>query len=338
MRLKLKPRPPFDFHLTARHMYILPPARFSNATFIRVLRLRSDKLVKLSITSKGTVEEPELLVFIDSSSRVDENDEREIEEKVSFMFSLNDDLSEFYSLADRDPILKYGKEDLYGLKIQTTPTFFEGMIIGFCLVWASFQRAVKMIDGLVRKFGLKMGEDYAFPSAKELAKARLDELKELKLGFRAERVKWLSTQVAEGKLDLERWPSLPTERLREHLMEIKWVGPWLAEATLLWRLKRPDAFPIDVWSAKIFKAFFPEIKDESISRIKEFAEQRWGAYRGLGFYYLMCDIGKLSKRLNIVLDERFNRTARALAFLRKNVNIIKEDRKRNDNKNSFYQF
>jgi 3-methyladenine DNA glycosylase/8-oxoguanine DNA glycosylase len=221
------------------------------------------------------------------------------------MFSLNDDLSEFYSLADRDPILKYAKEDLYGLKIQTTPTFFEGMIIGFCMVWTSFQRAVKMIDGLVRKFGLKMGEDYAFPSAKELAKAELDELKELKLGFRAERVKSLSTQVAEGKLDLERLSSLPTERLREHLMEIKWVGPWLAEATLLWRLKRPDAFPIDVWSAKIFKAFFPEIKDESLDGIRKFAEQRWENYRGFAFYYLMCDQQKLSKRLNIVLDEKW---------------------------------
>ena len=301
----LRPRPPFDFRLTATHMYVLPPAKFSNATFTRVLRLRSDKLVRLSITSRGTVDEPKLSVLIDSSSTVDENDEKEIEETVSFMFSLNDDLSEFYSLADRDPILKYAKEDLYGLKIQTTPTFFEGMIIGFCMVWASFQRAVKMIDGLVRKFGLKMGEDYAFPSAKELAKASLDELKELKLGFRAERVKWLSTQVAEGKLDLERLPSLPTERLREHLMEIKWVGPWLAEATLLWRLKRPDAFPIDVWSARIFRAFFPEVKDESTEGIRKFAEQRWKNYRGFAFYYLMCDREKLSKRLNIVLDEKW---------------------------------
>ncbi|MDH4221701.1 MAG: hypothetical protein OEV19_03075 [Candidatus Bathyarchaeota archaeon] len=305
MQLELKPRVPFDFRLTATHMYVLPPAKFSNGTFIRVLRLRSDKLVKLSITSWGNVNEPRLSVLIDSPFEVDKKDEKEIEEKVSFMFSLDDDLSGFYSLADEDHILKYAKEDLYGLKIQTTPTFFEGMIIGFCIVWTSFQRAVKMINGLVGKFGSRMGEDYAFPSAKELAKARLDELKELKLGFRAERVKWLSTQVSEGKLDLERLPSLPTEKLREHLMEIKWVGPWLAEATLLWRLKRPDAFPIDVWSAKIFKAFFPEIKDESTEGIRKFAEQRWENYRGFAFYYLMCDQEKLSKRLNIVLDEKW---------------------------------
>ena len=305
MELRLIPIPPFDFRLTATHMYVLPPAKYSNGTLIRVLMLRTGKLVKLSITSKGTVNEPELSVLINSSSRIDENDKEEIVEKVSFMFSLDDDLSGFYSLADEDSVLKFAKEDLYGLKIQTAPTFFEGMIIGFCLVWTSFQRAVKMIDGLVRKFGPRLGEHYAFPSAKELAEAGLDELRELKLGFRAERIKWLSAQVAEGKMDLERLTSLPTEKLREHLMKIKWVGPWLAEGTLLWRLKRPDAFPIDVWSAKIFKAFFPEVKDESPDGIRKFAEQRWGGYRGLGFYYLICDRWKLSERLNIVLDEKW---------------------------------
>lgn len=300
-QLTLKARPPFDFHLTSTKMYVLPPAKYSNGSFSRVLRLKSDKLVKLSITSKGTVDEPELSVLVDSPSVINRNDEREIAEKVSFMFSLDDDLSGFYSLSDGDPILKYAIEDLYGLKIQTTPTFFEGMIIGFCLVWTSFQRAVRMIDGLVRGYGTKLGKDYAFPSAKELAKASLNDLKELKLGFKAERVKWLSTQVAQGELDLEILSSLPTQELRERLMRIRWVGPWLAEGTLLWRLKRSAAFPIDVWSAKVFRAFFPELKDASLDGIREFAEERWGDFRGLAFYYLMCGREKLSKRLNIDL-------------------------------------
>ncbi|MBE0512951.1 DNA-3-methyladenine glycosylase 2 family protein, partial [Candidatus Bathyarchaeota archaeon] len=246
-----------------------------------------------------------LSVFTHSHSDLNKTDEKEIEEKISIMFSLDHDLDEFYSLANEDPVLRHAKNDLYGLKIQTSPTFFEGMIIGFCLVWTSFQRAVGMIDGLVREFGLRFGAEYGFPLAKELAKASVDKLKELRLGFRAERIKWFSMQVVEGKLDLERLTSLPTKILREELMKIKWVGPWLAEGTLLWRLKRTDAFPIDVWSTKIFKAFFPEIRNESVDGIREFAEHRWRNYRGLAYYYLMCDREKLSKRLNIVLDEKW---------------------------------
>jgi len=70
-------------------------------------------------------------------------------------------------------------------------------------------------------------------------------------------------------------------------------------------IKRPDAFPIDVWSARIFKAFFPQVKDESLDGIREFAKKRWRGYRGLAFYYLMCDREKLSKRLSIALDEKW---------------------------------
>lgn len=305
MELALKPIPPFDFHLTSTHMYVLPPAKYSNGVFTRVLRLGSDKLVRVSIASKGTVDKPKLSVFTNSHSDLDKTDEKEIAEKISFMFSLYEDLAEFYSIANEDPVLRHAKNDLYGLKIQTSPTFFEGMIIGFCLVWASFQRAVNMIDGLVREFGPRLGVEYAFPSAKELVKASVDKLKELRLGFRAERIKWFSTQVVEGKLDLERLTSLSTEILRAELMKIKWVGPWLAEGTLLWRLKRTDAFPIDLWSAKIFRAFFPEIRNGSIDQIREFAEHRWGNHRGLAYYYLVCGREKLSKRLNIVLDEKW---------------------------------
>ena len=305
MELKLRPRPPFDFRLTATHMYVLPPAKYSNGMFSRVLRLRSDKLVKLSIISKGTADEPELSVLIDSPLGVSRSNEKEIADKVSFMFSVDDDLRKFYSIIEEDPVLKYAKEDLYGLKIQTAPTFFEGIVIGFCLVWTSFQRAVRMIDGLVRNFGPRMGEEYAFPSAKELARASIDELKGLKLGFRAERIKWLSTQVAQGKLDLETLPSLSTKELREHLMRIKWVGPNTAEGLLLWRFKKYDAFPIDVWSVRIISSFYPEIKGKSPEEIKKFAKEHWGDYRGLAYYYLMCGREKLSKRLNIVLDEKW---------------------------------
>ena len=299
IELKLKPKPPFDFHLTVTHMFVLPPAKYSNGIFTRVLRLESGKLVKLSIMSKGTVNEPKLSVSIESPSGLNKEDEKEILKKVSFMFSLDEDLSEFYSLADKDSVLRQAKNDLYGLKIQTSPCLFEGMTVGFCLVWTSFQRAVAMIEQLVKEFGQQIDKEFAFPRAEELSKASISKLKKLKLGFRAERIKWLSIQVAQGKLDLGRFPSLPTEILKEELVKIKWVGPWLAEGIMLWRMKRSEAFPLDVWSAKIFRAFFPEIRSQSIEEIAEFARHRWGKYRGLAYYYLMCDREELLKKFNL---------------------------------------
>jgi len=301
LELMLKPKPPFDFDLTAKHMYVLPPSNYSGGVYVRAMKLSSGKVVRLSISSEGTVERPQLAVLIESDSEMGEADQREITEKVTFMFSLQEDLEEFYPLIEEDPVLKYAKEDLYGLKIQTTPAFFEGMIIGFCSQWVSFSRAVKMMDKLIERFGERKERDYLFPSPEALAEATISELKECGLGFRAERVKWLSTQVAEEEVDLEGLISLPDEQVREQLKKIKWVGPWTAEAMLLWRLKRPDAFPIDVWSAKVFRAFYPQIRDRSPEEIKGFATKRWGKQRGLAFYYLMCDRENLSKKFGVSL-------------------------------------
>ena len=301
LELMLKPKPPFDFDLTARHMYVLPPSNYSGGVYVRALRLSSSKVVRLSISSKGTVERPQLTVLIESDSEMGEADEREIAEKATFMFSLQEDLEEFYTLIEEDPVLKYAKEDLYGLKIQTTPTFFEGMIIGFCSQWVSFSRAVKMMDKLIERFGERKGRDYLFPSPEALARASVSELKECGLGFRAERIKWLSMRVVEGEVELEGLISLPDEQVREELKKIKWVGPWTAEATLLWQLKRPDAFPIDVWSARVFRAFYPQIRDRSPEEIGEFATKRWRNQRGLAFYYLMCDRENLSKKFGASL-------------------------------------
>jgi len=301
--MNLKPKTPFNFDLTATHMYLMPPARYSDGIFSRILRLKSDKLVHIYIIPNDSVDDPEL--FISVKPKVSGDDEREIKDKVSFMFSIEDDLTEFYSIAKKDPILKHAIKDLHGLKIQTTPTIFEGLVIGFCLQWVSFQRGVKMMDCLIRRYGERVNDYYAFPTPEALAKATLKELKECKLGFRAERIKWISEKVEES-LDLEELKSLPDDRLREELMKIKWIGKGTAEALLLWRFKRYNAFPLDVWSSKIFQAFYPELKDKTLDKIKEFAGDRWSKYRGLAYYYLMCGRKNLTQKLNVKLRLKWN--------------------------------
>jgi len=260
--------------------------------------LTSGKVVHIAVTANKSVHNPELFVSI--KPKVSAAEESQIKTQVSFMFSIEDDLTAFYSLAKKDAILKHAIKDLYGLKVQTTPTLFEGLVIGFCLQWVSFQRGVQMMDCLIRRFGERVNEAYAFPVPEALAKATLKELRECKLGFRAERIKWISEKVTQG-LDLEEFKSLPDAQLRKELVQIKWIGAGTAEALLLWRFKRYSAFPLDVWSAKVFQAFYPKLKGETLDAIKRFAEDRWGKYRGLAYYYLMCGRKNLAKKLNVKL-------------------------------------
>lgn len=83
---------------------------------------------------------------------------------------------------------------------------------------------------------------------------------------------------------------------------IKWIGEWTAEATLLWRFKRYNSFPLNEWSSKIFRAFYPEVREKTLDDIKRFAEDRWGKYKGLVYYYLLCDRKNLAQKLNVELE------------------------------------
>ncbi len=300
--MELKAKPPFNFSLTVTYMHLISPSRYSEGRFSRILRLNSGRLITVSIIPNDSLDDPKLFVCV--KPKVSKEDEREIKEKVSFMFSIEDDLTEFYSIAKKDSILKHAVKDLCGLRIQTVPTIFEGLVIGFCLQWVSFTRGLQMIDCLIKRYGERLRNYYAFPTHEVLAKATIDELKECKLGFRAQRIKWISERITEG-LELEKMKSLPDEQLKKELMKIKWVGEWIAEALLLWRFKRYSSFPVDVWSKKIFQLFYPQLKNQSLPEIAKFASRSWGNYRGLAYYYLMCDRKNLAKKLNVELEEKW---------------------------------
>ena len=300
--IELHPKPPFDFDLTARHMHVLPPSKYVDGVYSRVIRLGSGKAVPISVESTGTIEKPKLEVLSQADSHLTDKDRKEIEERVSYMFSTDQVLDEFYLLIDENPVLKYAKKDMYGLKIHTTPALYEGIVIGYCSQWVSFARVVRMLDNLIRRFGERIDKNYAFPLPEALAGASIDELRECGLGFRAERVKRFCVQVANGNIDLDVLESLPDEDLKECLMEIKWIGPWMSEGAMLWTFKRLNAFPIDVWSAKVFRTFYSELENRSHEDIAEFASGSWGKYRGLAYYYLMCAREKLSERFSIQLD------------------------------------
>lgn len=54
--MKLKPKPPFNFKLTATHMYLMPPATFLDGAFSRILTFDSGKLIYVSTTTNNKVD------------------------------------------------------------------------------------------------------------------------------------------------------------------------------------------------------------------------------------------------------------------------------------------
>ena len=55
----------------------------------------------------------------------------------------------------------------------------------------------------------------------------------------------LAAHVTENRLELDRLTELDDAIVLEQLTAVKGIGTWTAEIYLMFRLQRPDIFPVD---------------------------------------------------------------------------------------------
>ena len=137
-----------------------------------------------------------------------------------------------------------------------------------------------LISALSRRAGEEIGEGvYSFPTAEAVANLGEDELRALKVGFRAPYIIDAAKKVACGELDISAISALPTEDAQKALCAVKGIGPKVAQCALLFGFSKYDAFPVDVWIKRVIAKYF----DES------FEPALLGRYAGIAqqvlFYY-----------------------------------------------------
>jgi DNA-3-methyladenine glycosylase II len=77
-----------------------------------------------------------------------------------------------------------------------------------------------------------------------------------------------------------------TEMVIEELVQIRGIGRWTAELTVLRGLHRPDAFPADdVGVRRFISQYYLGGRKITPLEARTFAE-RWGAWKGFAAYYL----------------------------------------------------
>ena len=131
---------------------------------------------------------------------------------------------------------------------------------------------------------------YTFPTAKELSKATVEDLKKLGLGFRDVRVYETTQMIYSKEFDLEELYSLDTKKAQEKLLTLSGVGPKVADCILLFStLKRFDVFPIDVWVRRVMNDLYIHDEDEkkiNKKEIRKIADEKFGTLEGLAQQYL----------------------------------------------------
>jgi DNA-3-methyladenine glycosylase II len=293
--LILHPVPPYDFPLSAKIFSAGDPAirSYRAGIFTHTFCVGESTRVVAGVRSTGSVDDPRLELTLHSAMPPDPGAEAEVKTRVENILNIHDDLSSFYSEVQDDPVMKEICTRLRGLKSPTTPTVFEALVDSIIEQQISLAAAHTMEDKLVKQFGarfmLKGKEFFCYPTPARLASGRPGQFRSCGLSTRkGEYIRDISRLIDEGNLDLEglrRYQDI--DEIIGELMNVRGIGRWTAELTVLRGMHRVEAIPADDLGIRNLISHFYR-NDEKISgdEARSIAE-RWGRWKGLAAFYLI---------------------------------------------------
>lgn len=285
---------PFDFDLSAQIFASGDPQiRFyANGTFCQVLKINGNFVVA-KLTSKGTIQQPRIDVELKSNKPIRPRDIITAEENVRFIFNLDFDLCSCYKDIENDALMNQIAGQLYGLKNPTTPTVFESLVDSIVEQQISIKVAITIERRIAKKFGDHIDIDgqtyYAYPTPENIAVATISEIQQVGLSLRkAEYIQNTAKLISEGKLDLEQLKSDPNpEQIIATLDEVRGIGIWTAELTMLRGMQKLDAFPADDFGIKrVISRYYFGGTPIKTAEAREIAKA-WGRWKGLAAFYLI---------------------------------------------------
>lgn len=147
-------------------------------------------------------------------------------------------------------------------------------------------RIKKIISALCEKYGDRIDFDgkvfCGFPSAETLSVLNIEDLSDIRAGFRDKYIIDAAKKVVSGEVNLEQLPKMSNIDAKNTLMKINGIGSKVADCVLLFALGRYKIFPQDVWIKRILlEQYGVEEKD-----IPDFVEKNFGNFGGVAQQYL----------------------------------------------------
>jgi N-glycosylase/DNA lyase len=296
-QMAMKPTPPFNFDCTVYvpHYFPTPDFAWQPGTMWQTLNF-NDTLMGLRMENKGRIDNPKIKLTIYSETKLSEENTGKVVEELNWKYGLNEDISEFFRKFEHDKFLKPTFKRLRGMRNNCANSLYELLIISIVLQNAMVRRTVQMMDNLFIAYGTKLKFDqkklFAYWSPEDLNEASEDQLRTLKVGYRAKMIKRISEAFANGEIDEFKLREMNTKDAEKELMKLYGVGPATAQIILSGYLRRYDTFNLKArfWEQKILsRVMFGKklVPPEEI--VKEF-DKRYGKWKGLAFHYIFTDL------------------------------------------------
>lgn len=159
-----------------------------------------------------------------------------LERLVRRMLGLTQPISEFEERFAAHPQLGSLIARHRGLRVPITATPFEALAWAITGQQISVSAAVSLRRRLIETVGLRHSCGlYCHPDAEQLSRLTEEDLRNA--GFSQAKTRTLNAiarQVADGRLPLDAWAgTMPVEDIRQQLSQVRGIGPWTIDYTLL---------------------------------------------------------------------------------------------------------
>jgi 3-methyladenine DNA glycosylase/8-oxoguanine DNA glycosylase len=278
------------FWQSQRREYPAPSARRATG---RPSRLRRDGSQQ-GREDAGCRDAPHLNLTVYSQRPLADSTLAAVADEVAYDLDLGLDLTEFNRLLHRDPLMRPVLRRWRGSRVLTSP-MYESLVIYVVLQNATVRRTIQMMDNLLRAYGTLLHFDgrslYAFWPPRVLDAAPEEDLRALKVGYRAKALKRISQPFARGEIDPLALRRLPTPELKREALKLYGIGPASVWYLLFEAFHRYDAFEyISPWEQKIFSRLLFDRELVPGEEILAEADRRWGRWKMLAAHYLFEDL------------------------------------------------
>ncbi len=292
-RFRLRPLAPFRLDYTAWALRRRPGNiidRWDGKSWRRILS-GNEGIAEVQITQTGTAEKPSLSVRVIGEQRPLPSRQK-IKVLLTRLLGLETDLSDFLRLVRGHKTMGPLAERFRGVRLPRFPSVFEALVNGIACQQLSLTVGITLLNRLAESFGDRFeapdGLFFSFPRPQRLACANAADLR--RLGFshqKAEALVALSREAEEKTIDLEGLGSLGNDEARDSLLQLKGVGRWTADYTLLRGLGRVAVFPSgDVGARNRLQALLRVRKPLHDKEIRRHL-RKWSAFAGVIYIHLL---------------------------------------------------
>jgi N-glycosylase/DNA lyase len=224
------------------------------------------------------------------------------------MFRLDDDINEIFEEISHDPLVCRLAKAYPGLRLMRQDPH-QCLFSFVCATNTNIPMIRRMLYNVARKFGRRTKVDsmefFTFPSAADINRATIDELRGCALGYRTKAIKAVAEAITSGRLDFDSLKKTSYYDSKKELLQIYGIGNKIADCVLLFSLEKLDAFPIDMWIARALAGhyswlhkskFSDKIAPHQYEQLSEGARKYFGKYAGYAqqylYYYMRQAAGK----------------------------------------------